>query len=621
MALAVLGALPLLPAQEARAAETTLKARYGVAQSHFMHASDTNKNRQVAEAADAGLGWMRFHLAWPDLEPTRGSWSWAKADAAVAKAESAGIKVLGILGACPTWANGGLPFNYPPTDIAAWKNYVSTVCTRYRGRVAAWEVWNEENIHGFWMPQPDAAAFSALVKETTPAIRAADPDAKVVLGGVAGLDPTFLDNCLAAGVADYVDAIAYHPYPEALTFLNYTPQEANCRYIVNWLRWLISSRTSKPLEIWITEFGWTTTTVDEGTQASYLLRSLINYAGTSVDMVFSYNLWDESYSSYDPEANYGLLANDFSEKPACGYYRTFLDVFGNAVSKTTTAATFTCSEAGTLEAHSFNLADGGLAIAVWKSNDVNDTATVKVQNASYGDPVTVNPLTGAGQATPGVTRDATGKITISNLAVGKDPVIIRLNVPGMVPSVPAPPPASPSISSLSPAAAPVGAEVTINGSDFGTTAGTSAVKFGGVAAAGYTEYSDTRIKAKVPGGISGTVSLTVTRDSLVSNGASFAVQAESLTLVSLKPSSANQFTFSMTVEFTGSGFKPGATVSLKQGSNILKGSVVTVDSASRLRANFGFFLVATGSYTAVVRNPDGREVTRDKAFNVRSLWF
>ena len=77
----------------------------------------------------------------------------------------------------------------------------------------------------------------------------------------------------------------------------------------------------------------------------------------------------------------------------------------------------------------------------------------------------------------------------------------------------------------------------------------------------------------------------------------------------------------MTVEFSGTGFKPGATVRLKQGGNVIYGWSVSVDSSSRIRANFGFFLVSTGNYTAVVRNPDGLEVTLDKAFNVRPLWF
>lgn len=80
------------------------------------------------------------------------------------------------------------------------------------------------------------------------------------MGGVAGLDPNYLDSCLKAGVADYVDAIAYHPYPETLQFLNYAPQEWNCRYIVSWLRNLISTYTTKPLKIWLTELGWATCT-------------------------------------------------------------------------------------------------------------------------------------------------------------------------------------------------------------------------------------------------------------------------------------------------------------------------------------------------------------------------
>jgi len=411
------------------AATGTLGSRYGAVDSHFKLHNGSTMDRELSDLAAAGVKSLRFDFAWADLEPARDAWNFAQADLAVAKAQSYGIQVLGILGACPTWANGNRPFNYPPTDIEAWKNYVSNVCTRYKGQVTAWEIWNEENIHGFWLPSPDANAYVALVKQTTPQIRAADPAATVVMGGVAGLDPNYLDNCFKAGVADYVDAVAYHPYPEALTFMNYTPQESNCRYIVSWLRWLISTYTTKPIQIWLTEFGWTSCQVDEQTQASYTMRTMINYAGLAVDRVFYFNLYDEHNSSTDPESNYGLLANNFRRKPVYGYYDTFCHIFGGSVSIDTTSVSFSCSSPNSLEAHCFKLEGGDLAIGVWKSDDKADSVNVTVKNPGYAQSLTVNPLTGQEQPTAGAVRGSDGKITISGLAVGKDPVVLRLKIP------------------------------------------------------------------------------------------------------------------------------------------------------------------------------------------------
>ncbi len=64
-----------------------------------------------------------------------------------------------------------------------------------------------------------------------------------------------------AGAADYVDAVAYHPYPETLgPPTGYTPKEELMR---NW--WMFRALAHlqvhhKHLEVWLTEFGWTTHT-------------------------------------------------------------------------------------------------------------------------------------------------------------------------------------------------------------------------------------------------------------------------------------------------------------------------------------------------------------------------
>jgi Cellulase (glycosyl hydrolase family 5) len=410
---------------------STFSDRFGVADSHLPLHDSTLASNILTRMQQAGAGWVRCAFAWSDMQPFEGqplNFVWA--DRAVNGAQSHGVKVLGILGAAPSWANGGNWPNYPPDagHTTQWQAYVSAVCARYKGKVSAWEIWNEENINAFWQPTPDASAYTALVAQTEPYIRTADPAAKVVMGGLAGLGSDFLDACLKAGIADHVDAVAYHPYVETLgPPTGYTPKERLCRFLVTWVRSLIAQYTTKPLEVWLTEFGWTTCTesppgVSEDTQASYMLRSLINYADTDADRVIWYNIFDEESG---PADHNGLLHNDLTAKPSFNYFKTFQSVFGGATSSAPAVATYSCSSPDTLEAHSFNLPDGSLAVGVWKSDDASDLLTFTLDNANYANPVTINPSTGSASATPGVSRASDGRLTVTSIAVGKRPVILK----------------------------------------------------------------------------------------------------------------------------------------------------------------------------------------------------
>ena len=411
------------------AAVAPIGERFGAASSHLKLYDAAAMETELDAMQEAGITWVRCNFAWHDQEPVEGSWYFNGTDLVVEKAQQHGVKILGILGGSPPWANGGNPWNYPPTDMAAWSNYVRTMCSRYRGKVHAWEVWNEENIVEFWGSGPDPALYTALLKAACEEIRAADPGVTIVMGGLAGgLSFEYLDSCLQAGAADYVDAIAYHPYPQTLGTAEYTPQEEKCRLIVDYMRFLISQYTSRDIQLWITEFGWTTCTtsppgVDADTQASYMLRTLINYATTDVERVIYYSLRDEPGNTVD---QYGLLDYGFTAKSSLGYYSTFEDVFGPASSVDKNAVTFSCKNPSTLEAHTFRLPDGGLALAAWKSDDAGDSLSLTVNDPAYGVLHEVDPLTAARLDVPGVTRDASGRIVVTALPVGKRPVILEM---------------------------------------------------------------------------------------------------------------------------------------------------------------------------------------------------
>src|SRR5213078_719834 len=92
--------------------------------------------------------------------------------------------------------------------------------------------------------------------------------------------------------------------------------------------------------------------------------------------------------------------------------------------------------------------------------------------------------------------------------------------------------ATPSITSLSLTSGAVGASVTITGTNFGATQGTSStVKFNGTSATP-TSWSATSIVVPVPSGAT-TGNVVVTVGGVASNGVSFTVTVPAPTITSL----------------------------------------------------------------------------------------
>ena len=130
---------------------------------------------------------------------------------------------------------------------------------------------------------------------------------------------------------------------------------------------------------------------------------------------------------------------------------------------------------------------------------------------------------------------------------------------------------TPSITSLNPSSGAIGTPVTITGTGFGSTQGTSTVFFNGTAAASITSWSATSIVLPVPAGAT-TGNVVVTVGGGASNGQTFTVTS-ALNLSGISPSSGNIGTF---VTISGWGF--GAT----QGASTvaLSGTAVPVASWS-----------------------------------------
>jgi IPT/TIG domain len=122
----------------------------------------------------------------------------------------------------------------------------------------------------------------------------------------------------------------------------------------------------------------------------------------------------------------------------------------------------------------------------------------------------------------------------------------------------------PAVTSLAPKAGVVGSVVTVTGTGFGATRGTSYVSFGQVKATNYVSWSDTEIHVKVTPGLYGLRNLSVTTGGGKSNLKPFKVIPR---ITKISPKSGPVGT---QVTITGTGFGP------KRGTSTVKFGITAV---------------------------------------------
>ena len=179
LATALTGAVvaTLAPATPAAAVSVTVDKRF-----FGIHDTDTTSWPAVPVGSvrlwDAGVSWR-------DIEVAPGVYDFSRLDAQVARANAAGAEVTLVLGMTPDfYASTAAGKTSNPTDLTAWTNYVRAVVTRYGAtaagprRIAAYQVWNEANVTGYWTGTPQQMArLTALTYGT---VKSVDRGALVV---------------------------------------------------------------------------------------------------------------------------------------------------------------------------------------------------------------------------------------------------------------------------------------------------------------------------------------------------------------------------------------------------------------------------------------------------------
>jgi hypothetical protein len=217
--------------------------------------------------ADGGTAWPKpafgawrlwdAYVAWPNLQPARDQWDFARLDRYVAFGKRFGVDILLPLGMSPSWASARPDekssyrpgWAAEPADLDDWRRYVRTVAERYRGSIHHFEVWNEINDKGFYTGSVDKMV--ELTCEAHRIVHEVSADNRLVSPSFigAGSEPEQLEAFLRKGGKACVDIIGYHFYVP-----HRQPEEIVA--LIGRVRTAMARQGVSHLPLWNTEAGW-----------------------------------------------------------------------------------------------------------------------------------------------------------------------------------------------------------------------------------------------------------------------------------------------------------------------------------------------------------------------------
>jgi hypothetical protein len=271
--------------------------------------SQADRRRSLEMLRAAGVGWVRQQIPWKEIErDAKGDFwdrkwntdAWANYDDVVDLAREYGLDIIARVDTSPDWSRPGRDpdedwHQAPPERFEDYGDFLAVLASRYRGKIRAYQIWNEPNLAIEWGQQaPDPAGYTRLLKIAYARIKEADPDAIVLSAAMA---PTieesdralnellFLQQMYDAGARGAFDVLTVQAYG-----LRSGPDDRRLASgDVNFSRTLVvrelmvrNGDAARP--IWATEIGWNAPppdyagpipygAVSERLQAEYTIRA------------------------------------------------------------------------------------------------------------------------------------------------------------------------------------------------------------------------------------------------------------------------------------------------------------------------------------------------------------
>jgi hypothetical protein len=190
----------------------------------------------MGQVESLGLGWVKQQVRWGFFEGNQGQMDWSGYDAVVEAADKRGLKVMLSVLEGPKWSRtyfDDTPEKAPPDDLSLYAEFLGRLVDRYRGRIHAIEVYNEQNLDREWDTAEgvNAERYVEMLRLAYQVIKSRDPNIIVISGALSptGLNcnepypecpPTgrpiivddfvYFDQMIAAGFLDYCDCVGAH---------------------------------------------------------------------------------------------------------------------------------------------------------------------------------------------------------------------------------------------------------------------------------------------------------------------------------------------------------------------------------------------------------------------------
>lgn len=317
---------------------------------------------------DSGAGWVRARIGWswiqPDPPPAEYVWG-PYHDEKLRLVAETGVRLIATVTDAPDWAADSPCKPIYPDRLDDFAQFLTDLVNRYRQppyNIKHWELINEPDYTwpngwagglGCWGDagsQEDGEQYAQMLAVAYDAIKAADPEATVLMGGVAydwfteyggPFDRYFPDDVMGAGGGDYLDVVNFHYFPD---------------FHAEWERWvphgnpptcgMVEDGQGTPYAAWgidliakanhfrnrlFTCFGvdkpvWVTELGEHGyannpeslaQQARYVIQGYVRGLAAGVENITWYAL-----STPNDSYEQGLLYDDWMRKPAFFAYQT-----------------------------------------------------------------------------------------------------------------------------------------------------------------------------------------------------------------------------------------------------------------------------------------------------------
>jgi hypothetical protein len=327
-------------------------------------------SRDLAGPTEIGARWEREEVAWRNVEPRKGEYrDFERAVPRYNELTDAGFEVLPRIMSVNPWAEkerinalnagaarkgapmGRLTYLGMPTDLASYRKFLTSVVEAFDGDgkgdapglkkgIKYWQVENEWDWR--WKDTPER--FVEFLKVAYETIKAADPQATVVLGGISKLGPDafhaglFGDSLEVGGKVVTPETLEReehfkeeyplrtyvlehgHPYFDVISFHQY----GRYRAIEKEMEYLRGIMRAHEKPVWMTEAGGPFVpygeTYTEDLQAQDVVKYYVTALASGVEVVF--------WSTYQPTPEWGTAFTNTSlvdprgrRKPAYDAYK------------------------------------------------------------------------------------------------------------------------------------------------------------------------------------------------------------------------------------------------------------------------------------------------------------